>query len=270
MRSSKRIQPTLCAPLETVVTRPPRSLSSSRPVSAKWPRWLVPNCSSKPSAVVRRGVAMTPALLTSRSSSSTVVANARTDDRSARSSLRTSTSPVIRAAASAPLPSVSRTARITFAPWAASSRAAWKPIPLLAPVTTAILPLWSAMSAAVHPAIDAESYTSMLPPGPPLPAALQTVFVWRWWDRYLKAARRRYGDVFTLRIAGFGAVVYLADADHIREVFRGAPSVMHAGEANRFMVGVLGERSVLTSDDDEHLGRRKLTSPMFHGEAVRA
>ncbi len=41
--------------LATVTTRDPSTgsrLSSSRPVSAKWPRWLVPNCSSKPSLVV--------------------------------------------------------------------------------------------------------------------------------------------------------------------------------------------------------------------------
>ena len=38
---------------------------------AKWPRWLVPNCISKPSAVRRRGRAITPALLTSTSRPST-------------------------------------------------------------------------------------------------------------------------------------------------------------------------------------------------------
>ena len=41
--------------LLTVTTREPatgNTRSSSRPVKAKWPRWLVPNCSSKPSLVV--------------------------------------------------------------------------------------------------------------------------------------------------------------------------------------------------------------------------
>ena len=56
--------------LLTVTTREPAtgsSRSSSRPVKAKWPRWLVPNCSSKPSLVVDFGVHITPALLISRS-----------------------------------------------------------------------------------------------------------------------------------------------------------------------------------------------------------
>ena len=52
--------------LLTVTTREPGAAStrsSSRPVSAKWPRWLVPNCNSKPSLVVDFGVIITPALL---------------------------------------------------------------------------------------------------------------------------------------------------------------------------------------------------------------
>ncbi len=56
---------------ETVTTRAASdssSFGSSRPVRAKWPRWLVPNWSSKPCSVSIRGGAMTPALLISRSS----------------------------------------------------------------------------------------------------------------------------------------------------------------------------------------------------------
>jgi cytochrome P450 len=53
----------------------------------------------------------------------------------------------------------------------------------------------------------------------------------------------------------------------VRAIFKSPAKVMHAGEANRFMVPILGPHSVLTSDEDDHL--RKLTSPMFHGEAVR-
>src|SRR6202035_4438562 len=44
-----------------------RTWSSSKPVSAKCPRWLVPNWSSNPSCVIDFGVPMTPALLISRS-----------------------------------------------------------------------------------------------------------------------------------------------------------------------------------------------------------
>ncbi|MFD7655410.1 hypothetical protein ACFV4N_15675 [Actinosynnema sp. NPDC059797] len=75
-------------------------------------------------AVGRAGVRvcggiMTPALLTSTSTGAVKSsANARIEDRSARSSRRTSTWPVMPAAASRPL-AVSRTASTTCAPLAA-------------------------------------------------------------------------------------------------------------------------------------------------------
>ena len=66
---------------ELTVTMRERSVvtmrSSSRPVRAKWPRWLVAICSSKPSAVWRYGVPMTPALLTRRSSRAWLARNGR-------------------------------------------------------------------------------------------------------------------------------------------------------------------------------------------------
>ena len=125
-----------------MTTRPVTS-GSSRFVSAKWPRWFVPNCSSKPSAVRERGGTMTPALLTSRSSGPLQPsANSRTDARLARSSRRTSVVPGIAAAAVSPF-AVSRTARTTRAPAPANARAAARPMPLLAPVTITLRPVMS-------------------------------------------------------------------------------------------------------------------------------
>ncbi len=129
----------LCAPLATVTTRPVIR-SSSSPVSAKWPRWFVPICISKPSTVARFGTAITPALFTSTATSPSMLsAKPRTEDRSARSSRRTSVSPGIDAAATCPL-AVSRQARMTLAPARASSRAVTAPMPLFAPVTTTLRP----------------------------------------------------------------------------------------------------------------------------------
>ena len=123
---------------------------SSRLVSAKWPRWLVPVCISKPSLVRDSGTAMTPALLISTSIwPSNPSAKACTEDRSARSSFCTSVSPAIAPAAVLPF-EVSRTASTTRAPAPASSRAATSPMPLFAPVTTMVRSLWEGRSAAVH------------------------------------------------------------------------------------------------------------------------
>ena len=118
-------------------------------VSANGPRKLLPNCSSKPSAVVIRvGGAITPALLISTSTGAPSAirpsANSATEARSARSIRRTSSralgcSAKISSRACSPLATV-RTAITTCAPAPASRRVASLPVPLLAPVTTMSLP----------------------------------------------------------------------------------------------------------------------------------
>jgi cytochrome P450 len=86
---------------------------------------------------------------------------------------------------------------------------------------------------------------------------------------FLEHCLRRYGDVFTLRFVGMGDLVYVADTETIKEIFTGDASVFHAGEANEVMEPVLGSRSVLLLDEDEHLRERRLLLPPFHGDRVR-
>ena len=57
-----------------------------------------------------------------------------------------------------------------------------------------------------------------LPPGPPLPRAVQAALMLRYWPRLVAACQRRYGNVFTLRVASMGTVVYLADPADIKAV----------------------------------------------------
>jgi len=45
----------------------------------------------------------------------------------------------------------------------------------------------------------------------------------------LDACQRRYGDAFTLNVAGNGQFVMLSDPEAVREVFRGDPEVLHSG-----------------------------------------
>ena len=109
---------------------------------------------------------------------------------------------------------------------------------------------------------------SGLPPGPPLPAAVQAMLMLRYWPRVVTACRRRYGDIFTLRVASIGTLVYLANPADIKTVFAGDPSVYHAGEANSMLAGLLGDSSVLVIDDDVHRDRRRLMLAPFQREAV--
>jgi cytochrome P450 family 135 len=106
-------------------------------------------------------------------------------------------------------------------------------------------------------------------PGPRLPSLVQSAIFAARPVQFLDACRRRYGDVFALRIVPFGRLTYLASPEACGEVFTGDAAVFRAGEANRFMRPVLGARSLLLLDEAEHLATRKAMLPPFHGEAVK-
>lgn len=109
-----------------------------------------------------------------------------------------------------------------------------------------------------------------LPPGPRGPAPwITALFALRplvMLDRW----HRRYGDVFTVRFAGFGTGIYVADPAAIRELMTGDQSDLLAGEANSFLKPVLGKHSVLVLDGPEHLHQRRLLLPPFQGSRVAA
>ena len=108
-----------------------------------------------------------------------------------------------------------------------------------------------------------------LPPGPRLPYWLQTILIWDHTERFQRWCRRRYGPTFTVRAYPSKVAVYLTDPADIKAAFAADPDVLKAGEANKILGPVLGQRSVLLSDGDEHLARRRLMLPFFHGESVR-
>jgi cytochrome P450 family 135 len=108
-----------------------------------------------------------------------------------------------------------------------------------------------------------------LPPGPRTPRALQTL---RYsFDPYgfFEAGQRAVGDMFTVRVMGETWVV-LAHPDAIREVFSHGPDELDSGAANYALRPLLGTRNLLLLDGAEHLRRRKLVLPSFHGERMRA
>src|SRR3954469_23310617 len=110
---------------------------------------------------------------------------------------------------------------------------------------------------------------SALPPGPRSPA---------WWQlvRFagdplglLDECRRRYGDAFTLDVAGNGRFVMLSDPEAVREVFRGDPEALHSGEANRLFTATVGRSSVLVLDEAPHARQRRVLVPPLKGERMR-
>jgi cytochrome P450 len=108
------------------------------------------------------------------------------------------------------------------------------------------------------------------PPGPRLPRVLQTAGFMVNAPRFLDWCRRRYGNVVSFSTLFDSRFVIVFDPDSIKQVFQGKPRQLRAGEANSLLGAVLGERSLLLLDGDEHLRQRRLLLPPFHGQRMRA
>jgi cytochrome P450 family 135 len=107
-----------------------------------------------------------------------------------------------------------------------------------------------------------------LPPGPRLPPALQAILrIWRYAE-FSDRGHARYGDTFTVRVGGLPTGVLTRDRDAIRRLFTGDPLAKR--HANDLLRPILGEQSLLVLEPAEHLARRKMLLPPFHGDRVRS
>ena len=109
-----------------------------------------------------------------------------------------------------------------------------------------------------------------LPPGPSAPAAIQTLEFLASPSTLGGKLLKRYGDVHTIKNSALGTMVILVDPELVKQVFTGDPDVLHAGEANRSLEMLVGDRSVLLLDGAEHLRHRRLLMPPFHGARMSA
>jgi cytochrome P450 family 135 len=110
----------------------------------------------------------------------------------------------------------------------------------------------------------------VLPPGPRMPSALQAIG-WTWRSLpFMERCQRRYGDVFTLRVRHGGTWVLVCDPQDVKRVFTAAPEQLGVGEANTLLGPVLGPRSVMLLEEPQHMTRRKLMLPQFHGRRMES
>ena len=111
---------------------------------------------------------------------------------------------------------------------------------------------------------------SALPPGPSEPQLVQTL---RWLLRpisFLESCRRRFGDAFSVSFLGFQTpMVMLSDPDAIRALYSVPGHTLPPGRTIALQP-IMGSRSLLLLEGREHLARRKLMLPPFHGERMRA
>jgi cytochrome P450 len=108
------------------------------------------------------------------------------------------------------------------------------------------------------------------PAGPTEPPAIQTA---RWLARpiaFMESCRRRYGDTFSVMFQGFRTPLVMVSSP---EVIRG----LYAERGHNLPPGrtvtlgpLVGARSLLLLEGTEHLSRRKVMLPPFHGDRMRA
>jgi cytochrome P450 len=110
--------------------------------------------------------------------------------------------------------------------------------------------------------------TTGAPPGPRIPRHLLGPYWLLAEHDLLERCRRRFGNVFSLRMWPIGFFVVVADPAEIKRVFTDGPDRLRAGEGNEVMLPVAGPESLLLLDGKRHLNRRKLMLPPFHGERM--
>ena len=84
-----------------------------------------------------------------------------------------------------------------------------------------------------------------LPPGPPLPAPVQTYLIWRSPLEYLERCRRRYGSRFTVNITSHPPLVFLSGPDDIKAMLAAPAGVLHPGEGAETIEPLVGNRSFM-------------------------
>ncbi len=111
---------------------------------------------------------------------------------------------------------------------------------------------------------------SELPPGPSEAPIKQTL---RWLVRpiaFMEDSRRRHGDAFSVRFMGFERpMVMLSDPEAIRALYSAHEHGLPPGRTVA-LLPIMGPGSVLLLEGREHLSRRKLMLPPFHGERMRS
>ena len=109
-----------------------------------------------------------------------------------------------------------------------------------------------------------------LPPGPREPPFVQTL---RWLLRpisFMESCRRRYGDAFSVQFLGFERpMVMLSDPEAIRALYSEREHGLPPGRTFALRP-IMGPRSLLLLEGREHLARRRLMLPPFHGARMRA
>jgi len=87
---------------------------------------------------------------------------------------------------------------------------------------------------------------------------------------FVERCRDRFGGTFSVRLSRIGPMVFFSDPASIKQVFASDRENTITQGRNVVLEPILGTKSLLVQEGAEHLARRKLMLPPFHGERMRA
>lgn len=86
----------------------------------------------------------------------------------------------------------------------------------------------------------------------------------------LEKNAQQYGDIYTARFAGFPAQVVISNPQAIQEIFTADQKQFESASSNKIMQPLFGDYSLILHDGDYHQRQRRMLTPPFHGERMRA
>jgi cytochrome P450 len=106
-----------------------------------------------------------------------------------------------------------------------------------------------------------------LPPGPRIPKTVQGIAFLTALCEVVPALGRRYGSTYTINLPIFGKTMVISDSILVKDVFATSSDLL---ERPTNLGHVFGPGSTFSLNGPEHLERRRLVLPVFHGKRVGA
>jgi cytochrome P450 len=122
-------------------------------------------------------------------------------------------------------------------------------------------------AAAATPVTTPSSQCVRLPPGPRLPGIIQAIPLILFRRRTIQILQRRYGPSFSVRSLAYGPTVVISEPALAKQLFQARDDVKGVEPS---LEVVFGRGSTFGLHGQEHLQRRKLLVPPFHGKRMRS
>jgi cytochrome P450 len=108
-----------------------------------------------------------------------------------------------------------------------------------------------------------------LPPGPRIPKIVPLIVILTAIQhRWVPALGRRYGGTFTSNLPYFGKTVFISDPILIKDIWSTSDDLLE--RPTNLLGPIFGPGSTFSLTGKEHLERRRLVLPAFHGKRVRS